>query len=95
MGKKVYFVAVQDLDGMVGRYRDEDHGRPKKIPFETEYGDLAAFESALKRGPVLGHQIIYEAIPGSWQRRITRRVEMRLTHSNVGSVVESRIDFIE
>ena len=95
MSKKVYFVAVTDLEGMVGRNREEDRDRPKKIPFETSYSNLTEFELALKKGPILGHQIIYEAIPGSWQRRITRRVEMRLTHSNVGSVVESRIDFIE
>lgn len=80
---------------MIGRSR-RNRGGERKIPFETHHPSVEMFEAALDGGKsVVGHQLIYERVPKTWQCRITGRVGLSLRRENCGPIQESRLEFLE
>jgi hypothetical protein len=90
---KVYIVSVKGVDGMMNRHAPRDG--MKKVPFECQYDTLEELEAALRRSPVVGSQIIFTPIQGSYQCRIRKRIGLRLTYDNCGAIRESTFEYLE
>jgi hypothetical protein len=67
----------------------------KKIPFECQYDTLEDFNTALRQGPVVGSQLVFDPIQGSYQCVIRKRIGVRLTHENCGAIRDSTFEYLE